>query len=263
MNAKRAARASFVGAICLLLIACGTPDVAPTEGVANASPEVATPVEPTPAASATVGTPDESFPDGLVLTMSVTVDTTFRPEESVRAGDLFVIGRVVEALPARWTTPDGRRPSDLLADVPHPYIIVTPYVLEFEVPDYLRSLTGPIIPLNDRGANALPADATRIVVVVIGGTVEKDSVVNGSPWGLLTVGDRILVRLTETQAGKADVPSEQLVPTTAGPGWWEQMYFVLDDDGSATFYDQPQPAVEVVTEILDALTRVNVKTATP
>lgn len=174
---------SFVG------VSCGEPEAAPAGNAADASPSVTATFEPSPTIAVEPAATDEAFPDGLVLTMSVSYDPTFRPEEFVRSGDLLVIGQVVEELPARWTTPDGRRPPDLLADVPHPYIIVTPYVLELEVPDDLSTLTSPVIPLNDRGAAAFPSDAKRIVAVVIGGVVEKDSVVNGSPWRLLSVGE--------------------------------------------------------------------------
>jgi len=262
MNAKRAVRTYLAGVVCLLLIACGTPDVAPTEGVANASPGVATPVEPTPAPPTEVGTPDESFPDGFVLTMNASYDPTFRPELLVQGYDIFVIGRVAEELPARWTTPDGSRPSDLLVDVPERYTIITPYVLELGVPDYLREMTEPLVPLDDRAAAAFPADTTRIVVVTEGGTVGKDSVVH-VPSELLTVGERVLIGLVESRDNRADVAFDHLVPTAVGPVWWGVERFVLGNDGSATFYDQSLPATEVVSGLLDARARMNAATPVP
>jgi len=120
------------------------------------------------------------------------------------------------------------------------------------VPDYLRKMTGPLIPRDDRGATAFPVDTTRLVVVVEGGTVGKDSVVH-APSELLAVGERILLGLVATRSNRADVAFEQLVQTASGPVWWDVERFILGDDGSATYYDRSLSAREVVGGILDAL----------
>lgn len=78
---------------------------------------------------------DTRFPDGLVFSIMGQTDTTFRPELQVRGYDLMVIGRVIEELPARWTTSDGLRPADLSIEVPDQFTIITPYVLELNVPE--------------------------------------------------------------------------------------------------------------------------------
>jgi len=59
----------FIVVVCLLVIACGAPDIAPTDGVANVSPEVATPVESSPTAQVEPAATDDAYPDGFVLTM--------------------------------------------------------------------------------------------------------------------------------------------------------------------------------------------------
>jgi len=238
-----------------LVAACGAPDAGPVGDVTDASPEVVASPEVTEVvATAAARATDPGWSDGFVLTMNGHDDPTFRPERLVNAFDLFVIGSVIEELPARWTTPDGLRPASLDNEVPHPYTIVTPFVLELGVPDYLRSLTNAVIPLNEQGAAKLAADATQVVILIEGGTVGKDSVVN-LPAEPLMPGQSILIGLLDPQSIEPDPAFEHQFVTDAGPGWWGLTRFFLQDDGMATFYDQTLPAKEMVSRILDELAR--------
>jgi len=263
MSALRTVRAALAGVACVLVIACGAPDAEPAGGEANASPEPTTSVEFTPTASTEPGNSDGSYADGFVFTIQAAVDTTVRPEVIARSYDLLVVGRVVEELPAVWTTPDGRRPAVIGNNLPYPDAIVTPYVIELEVPDYLRPLTGPVIPLSKNGQAMRGVESNHIVAVVVGGTVGKDSFVNNTYSGLLTVGEQILVVLVTNPTAQRvpsdqliqttpRAPSDQLVPTTAGPGWWIISHFVLNTDGTAKIYDKTMSATQLVRSILDA-----------
>jgi len=248
----------------LLVAACGAPDAGPAGDVSDVSPEVvasptATDVPPTVEPRAT----DTRFPDGLVFSIMGQTDTTFRPELQVRGYDLIVIGRVVEELPARWTTPDRLRPNDFYRDLPHPYTIVTPYVLELGLPDELQAMTGPIIPLSGRGATEFSMDATRIVVLLEGGKAGKDVVENATVAVPLTVGARVMVGAHATRTKDSDAPSERVLPTEAGPGWWGIAIAGLNDDGSATVFDESLTATEVVGGILDAVEQMTAATPVP
>ncbi len=258
MATKRSVRCAFVGIACLLMIACGAPDVAPTGNVADASPEATASLEATEVdATAAPRATDARFPEGHVFSINDQTDTNIPLADLISGAvdtfDLIVIGRVVEALPARWTTPDGLRPTDFYAEMPHPYTIATPYVVELSVPDALRALPGPMIPLNDRAVALLGPVGDRLIVAANGGTVDKDSVIDSTESGLLTVGDKILIFLSMHRVDDSQAPPEQLLPTSAGPGWWAAYRFILNEDGSATIYDRTFPAAEVAQEILPVL----------
>ena len=255
-------RLGAIAVVLLVAAACGEPETSSVGSDATASPVATATFEPTPTTVAGATPTEDPFADGFVLTMNASYDPTFRPEQLVQGYDLFVIGRVVEELPARWTTPDGLRPADLMGDVPDRYTIITPYVLDLGVPEYIRDLTGPLIPLNDRGASAYPADTTRLILAAEGGTVGKDSVVH-SPSYLFTVGERALIGLVETRTDRTNSALEPLFPMVDGPVWWAASRFILGDDGSAAFYDQSLPATEIVSGLLDALARKNAGTPAP
>jgi len=249
--------------VMLLAAACGAREAGPAGDETDASPEVvasptAADVPPTVEPRAT----DPGWQDGFVLTMNGSYPMSVPPAGLARGVDLLVIGRVIEELPARWTTPDGLRPADLSADVPDQFTIVTPYVLELDVPEYLRSITGPLIPLNDGGAAAYAATTESVTVVVEGGTVGIDSVVI-SPTYLLSVGDRVVLALVATRSDRAGVALEPLVPTAEGPVWWGFNRIFLNDDGSAEFYDETLSAPEAVSEILDAVEQMTAATPVP
>jgi len=255
---------AIVAVLLVVAAACGEPEAVPPRGATVASPQAtvspeATAVIATAAPRATAA----RFPEGLVFSIMGQTDPTFRPDRLVRGYDLIVIGRVIEKLPARWTTPDRLRPADLYSELPHPYTIVTPWVLELGLPNELRALTGPIIPLNSRGATEFPADATRVVVLIEGGKAGKDIVENATVAVQPTVGAQIVIGLHETRGEESDAPSERVLPTEAGPGWWGIAIAGLNDDGSATVYDQSLTANEVVSGILDALARKDAATAVP
>ena len=69
MATRQPARQLFIVVVCLLVIACGAPDVVPTGSAADASPEVVTPVESSPTAHVEPAATDDAYPDGFVLTM--------------------------------------------------------------------------------------------------------------------------------------------------------------------------------------------------
>lgn len=75
------------------------------------------------------------------------------PEDLANKSDLILIGSVKEILPARWNTPDGEQPENVLEDLNWNDVIYRDVVVS--VDDYLK--------------NSLPSN--EVVVRVLGGTV--------------------------------------------------------------------------------------------
>jgi len=237
-----------------LVAACGAPDAGPVGDVTDASPEVVASPEVTEVvATAAARSTDARDPEGHVFSINGQSDPNVQVDVLMDTYDVVVIGRVVESLPARWTTPDGLRPTDLYAEMPHPYTIATPYVVELELPDGLRSLPGAVIPLNGRAKELLGAMGDRIVIAANGGTVGKDSVVDSTESGLLTVGDELLIFASMHRLDDSQAPPQQLLPTESGMGWWASYRYVLGKDGFATINDRTMPTARLAEEILTAL----------
>jgi hypothetical protein len=243
----------------VIFIACGNPDpesgpgqeppigITP-EGTATPEPPYipgtvtpAIPSTPVPTPTFDLSTPDPSEPYHVAITSSL-VAVEPLPLNYFETDQLFVTGRVVELLPARWTTPDGSRPVNPREVVPDVVTIVTPIVLELDGP--------PVVSL-------VPVDLSsgRIVILIHGGHVGGDSVTEDVYWHQYTVGERVFVALTAKQIGNKP---GGLVPTEAGPGWWIGGKWTLTDDGQAVSYWGSQPAAALIAAFQEAAQRLPV-----
>src|SRR5689334_12326787 len=195
----------------LLAGACGAPQEAPRSGAAvlpTSSVEliptaVSTLItEPTPTydpqehnLTPTItpptkepGTPQPPLPTSQPsdpYTRQVLLDFGAPPTvaQEVQAYGMFVSGRVIELLPAQWTTPDGERPANPFTVDEREIYIITPVVVELE---------GPAL------VNRYDADLSsgRIVVAAFGGQVGQDSVASTDPSQQFGVGEHVLLGLS-------------------------------------------------------------------
>jgi hypothetical protein len=131
---------------------------------------------------------------------------------------LFVIGRVVEVLPAQWTTPDGQRPADPFAENSSEVYIITPAII---------ALDGPAL-LNREGADLASG---RIVVAVFGGQVGRDTVATTDSSQRLLEGEHVLLGLSRHPYLNGDV--EMQFATPVGVAWNLGLKYVLAPDGLA------------------------------
>jgi hypothetical protein len=151
---------------------------------------------------------------------------------------LFVIGRVVEVLPAQWTTSDGQRPADPFGGNSSGVYIMTPAVV---------ALDGPAL-LNRDGANLASG---RIVVAVFGGEVGRDSVATTDPSQRLLAGEHVLLGLSRHPYMNGAVEMQFVTP--AGLAWNLGLKYVLALDGLAL--QVAQDALPVTTAALIAQIR--------
>ena len=184
------------------------------------------------------------------LTIHAYDSDTLTPEQLLEFNDFVVIGTVVEELPAFWSTPDRKRP-DNIHDFPQSGTIVTPYVIQLEVPENLKSLTGPVIPLVNVHDSSIQPIAKQVVVVTHGGRAGEDIVTNtGSDGAPLQMGERVLLAIADFPL-ISEAP-HQLVPTTQGDGWWMHVKYTLMPEGDAVNYTGTQPSIDLVKAILKA-----------
>jgi hypothetical protein len=153
-------------------------------------------------------------------------------EQFAGAYGLIVSGTVTQVLAAQWTTPDGKRPSDVnSADVPDTYAIITPAIV---------MLDGPA--LVDRIGADLPSG--NIVVATLGGTVGKDVITTNDPSQHFDVGDHLLIGLIDRSRS-----------TIAGPAWSVGLIYRLTADGKANVAipdATPVPAQSLLQAVRDA-----------
>lgn len=155
--------------------ACGEDELSqPKAGMQPSGTAIATPTyDPnehdltptiTPPAKDHGPTPSISTPTAQEPYIS-NVGVTFGPEptarELVQSAGLFIKGRVVEIIPAQWTTPDGRRPDNPYRENPETIYIITPVVIELD--------GSPII-------SRVPEDVPdrQIVVAAYGGQIGQE-----------------------------------------------------------------------------------------
>ncbi len=193
---------------------------------------VPTPTATTTPVSGRAGTP---FSRGYFLDVA---DPDRGALHYVSVSTLIVRGMVVEALPARWTTPDGRRPANLDEDaVPRTETIVTPFIIALDSPA-----------LVNRTSDHL--NSGQVVALINGGAVGEDSLRIGLPWNHLAIGERVLITL---DANPTSVNPPGPVMTSAGPGWWITMKWTLTDDCQATGGDETRDIADLEAEFRDAI----------
>ena len=145
---------------------------------------------------------------------------------------LIVSGTVTQVLDAQWTTPNGKRPSDVIsADVPNTYAIITPAMV---------TLDGPA--LVDR--TGVDLSSGSILVATLGGTVGKDVITTNDPSQHLNVGDHLLIGLIDRSRS-----------TAAGPAWSVGLIYRLTADGEAIVAipdATPVPAQPLLQAVKDA-----------
>ena len=187
-----------------------------------------TPVfEPTP----TPWTPAPGDPFNYAYSLAYGA-SPFNADALVAVNDVIAIGRVVQILPARWTTPDGTRPSDPWRTVPDQYAIVTPVVIQLDAP-----------PLLSRPDTDLSSG--QLVIATEGGQVGQDSITTNMTWDHYAVGDRVLVAVSTTRR----LGPQGLIQTEAGPGWATGMQWVLADDGTAIWVGGTMRTVDLISQI--------------
>lgn len=170
------------------------------------------------------------------------VSVAFGPSPSAetfaKSYGLIVRGDVVKILPAQWTTPDGKRPSDLRSDsVPATYAIITPVIIKLD--------GSPI-------ANTIGADVTggEIVVATFGGRVGKDVVTTNDPSQHLEMGQHVLLGLSDHPYPRMDIQARYSTP--AGVSWNVGMAYTLTEDGKAI---PPIPGASAISAE-DFITRI-------
>lgn len=162
----------------------------------------------------------------------------------VSVSQLIVTGRVVEALPAQWTTVDGKRPDNPNEVVPQMATIVTPFIIPLD--------GSPIV---NRTSESLASG--QIIALINGGIVGDDSVTIHLPWMRLTVGERVLITL---DANPTWLNPPGPIMTSDGPGWWFTMKWTLTEDGQAVAYFETRDTADVVAEFREAVEFLNPRT---
>jgi hypothetical protein len=161
------------------------------------------------------------------------------PEEIVAYASLIVVGRVVEILPAQWTTHDGTRPDKPWTS--GGYSIITPALVELE-----RVL------LVDRLAVDLGAD-DRVVVAMFGGQVGDDLMATNDPSQHLESGARVLLVLTTRTYSQWSI--QRLYPTAYGRAWNISAWYALTDHGMVRLahpFAESLPTDELIARIIAA-----------
>jgi len=132
--------------------------------------------------------------DGTPLGVNINVDwaTSDGTVPLFLTEGIVVTGTVVKALPAQWTTRDGRRPAKFVGTVPDEQTIVTPIIIELDA--------GPLY--DSYGLAGDWSAGQRITVVAEGGKVGDSVVSFGSPTNYAPAyvpGERVLLMLSYVQ----------------------------------------------------------------
>ncbi len=234
----------IIGLSVVPIIGCGSADApldagrlasdtpTPTTEIIRGAVTPAVPSPPAPTEPPVYRTPDPSEPFGYGEHLLMATDT-LSLRGVVEWNQLIVTGSVAAILPARWTTPDGKRPDNPWEVVPEKVTIVTPIVIELDAP-----------PILNRTSESL--DSGRVIALIHGGVVGEDSVVIQVPWMRFTIGERVLLGLSTRANSFGSNPSGAIM-VDGSPGWWIEMKWTISDDGLATSYIDSKPLVDVVS----------------
>lgn len=189
------------------------PNPNPPQKLTPAPGQIPTP-RPTsrPSDPYTVITAGTGIPDVQLMTKEATV---------------VVLGTVRQVLPARWTTPDGRRPANP-HDPANRESIATPVLVEVE--QYLKG----------------QQPQRQLIVFAPGGTIGQDRVavnLNGRDQFAFREGERVVVFLDERLRGSAR--------TSNGSPLWNPLsgYYTVNEDGQATNGFRTVPLQQLLDEI--------------
>ena len=232
----------------LILASCGNEDARIHGAQAAASPTFeltptfiagtvtpAAPITPVLEPTPTPWTPVPSDPFNYTYSMAYGVPP-FSADALVSVSDIIATGRVAQILPSHWTTSDGSRPVDPWHTVPDQYTIVTPVVINLDVPPLL---------------NRPDADlsSSQLVIATEGGQVGEDSVTTNMTWDNYVVGDLVLVSVSTMRR----LGPQGLVQTEVGPGWATGMQWVLAADGTATSVGGTLQTTDLISQIQAAV----------
>lgn len=172
------------------------------------------------------------------------VGVTFGPEptarELVQSAEFFIKGRVVELLPAQWTTPDGQRPDDPHREDPETTYIITPVVIELDGP-----------PIISRVPETFPD--RQIVVAAYGGQIGKDQVAVNDPSQTFEVGENVLLGLSSNLYLHGNV--QRRYQTSLGLAWNVAVKYTITEDGLAVLANPravPRPVADVIADLVAA-----------
>jgi hypothetical protein len=150
---------------------------------------------------------------------------------ATQGASLVIIGTVKQVLPARWTTPDGRRPANPY-DRSDPQLIYTPVLIEVE--QYLKG----------------GQSQREVLIFGSGGVVGEDSFEDRGG-GLITFqeGERVLLFLDERVRNGV---------TLNGAPLWRQVstHYRLTPDGQATNGYHTLPLQQLFGEIITAVSAI-------
>ncbi len=168
------------------------------------------------------GPPPTLGPDAPYHMTSAGSRMPYEPKEATERASIVVLGTVRQVGPARWTTPDGKRPANPHGqDVSTADYIFTPVLVTVE--QYLK------------GKHA----SVDVLLEAYGGTVGQDSVEHvGDDLYTFKQGDRVVVFL-EKKANKSQVQA-----VDGRPLWNIMEHYTITADGRAinTYHDDSHPS---------------------
>ena len=213
---------------------------ASTDTDVNLLAETATPDDVTPSPFPTLD-PSATFPQSPPATL--------RPEDpmigaacGLRETDIntvvadsttIVRGTITQVPPARWSTPDGRRPANPHDPQSTGNIIYRPVVMR--VDEYLKG---------EQPRRAL-------VLLARGGTVGQDSFnYCGDPLYTFQKGEQVILFLRPPEEGLGTIPPE----TTGGPPLLAIVeHYTINSDGQAVNINRQVPLQQLLDEIQAAI----------
>jgi hypothetical protein len=216
----------IIGIMCLALLVSACGEAVEPNGAGNAaSPDETGEAIITPAPTQTSVPIDQTpvVPSGepILYEIEAHLDQPPTPELLVDFSSYVAIGVVREHLEAQWTTPDGMRPETILNGDPSKTIF-TPVVVELEQP-----------PLMD--LEGLSPEATSIIVLIEGGTIDEVTVQHTGSFYDLPVGQRVVLGALATTdpfiAGIYGEAFNHMLPEGHDVTWLPQTRFVIDDNG--------------------------------
>lgn len=211
------------------------------------------PPTPDPSQETPLPTPDPSSP--YILFIEADLASPVPADELVRASDLIVEGTVRELLPAQWTTPDGRRPENPWVSVPDQFTIITPVIIELDLPLILDR-----VPEVFRPHVVQAVESRQVIVAAQGGAIQRDDeqydeVRSEIPSQQYAVGERVIVALRVTPGGVVTQ-----ITTSAGVAYAPMMKYVLTDGGTAVSItsegESSIPADELIANIQRAASQL-------
>lgn len=214
------------GMTCLALLVSACGDATEPAGSGQA-PSLERTVDSfiTPAPTQTSVPIDQSpvIPPGEPILYEVTshIDQPVTPELLAGFSSLVAVGVIREHLKPQWSTADGSRPEAILNGDPTKTIF-TPVVIDLEQP--------PKMDLDGRNG-----EATSIIVLIEGGTIDEVTVRHTGSFYDLPVGQRVVLgAFSIDDPGMFSIYGDvfsHMIPEGYDVGWLPQVRFVFDASG--------------------------------